>query len=50
MSSFNKNIAKKVIHVIDENKVKVRFETLDYREADFFRTSFIKKTEEFYFY
>lgn len=48
--SFPKNICKKRTIFVEENKQKQRFETQDYREANFFPNSFVKKNETFYLY
>ena len=40
---------KKVL-VIDENKTKTKFETLDHREAKFFNSTFVNKDGSFYFF
>ena len=48
--SFKNNITKKRIVVVDDNRTKLRFETLDFREAKFFKNSFVKKNNMFYIY
>ena len=48
--SFSNNISKKRVVVVDDNRTKLRFETLDFREAKFFKNSFVKKNNMFYIY
>lgn len=48
--SYPNNIVKKKIVYIEENKMKIKFETMNYKEANFSPSSFMKKNETFYLY
>lgn len=48
--SYPNNIVKKKVVYIEENKMKIKFETMNYKEANFSPSSFMKKNETFYLY